>query len=208
MLNIEPQGWETLGSFDSLFGHTIGDPEILYQRLDEKLIGTFKEKFSGEKKADPWSKVELKVGKIINVENHPTADHLYVETIDLGEDEPRTICSGLVRFLEKEDLLGKHVMVASNLLPAELSGIKSEGMVLGVSKKKIFEVINCKTATPGTVIKRAEDDDAPKPTGIDISTFKEAALRVIEGKVCIDGEQLFAGNIEISTEVIMNGKIS
>ncbi|MCM8526554.1 MAG: hypothetical protein NE327_08570, partial [Lentisphaeraceae bacterium] len=168
----------------------------------------YQEKFSGEKKEDPWSKVELKVGKIINVENHPTADHLYVETIDLGEDEPRTICSGLVRYLEKEDLQDKHVMVASNLSPAELSGVKSEGMVLGVSKKKNFEVISCGNATPGTVIKKADDNDGGKPQGIDIATFKEAALRVIDGNVCIDGEQLFAGNEPITTSLIMNGKIS
>ena len=142
------------------------------------------------------------------MENHPTADHLYVETIDLGEEQPRTICSGLVRYMEKEALQDKHVMVASNLSPAELNGVKSEGMVLGVSKKKLFEVISCGNAAPGTVIKKADDDDTPKPSAIDFNTFKEAALRVIDGKVCIDGEQLFAGDLEISTEVIMNGKIS
>ena len=208
MLNIEPQGWEIIGSFDNLFEHEIGEPEILFQKLDESLIEKFKEKFSGVKKEDPWSKVELKVGKIINVENHPTADHLYVETIDLGEEQPRTICSGLVRYMEKEALQDKHVMVASNLSPAELSGVKSEGMVLGVSKKKNFEVISCGNAAPGTVIKKADDDNSPKPLAIDFNTFKEAALRVIDGKVCIDGEQLFAGDHEISTEIIMNGKIS
>lgn len=207
MLNIEAQGWEVLGNFENLYGHEIGEPEILFQKLDEKLIEVYQQKFSGEKKEDPWSKVELKVGKILNVENHPSADHLYVETIDLGEEQPRTICSGLVRFLEKEDLLGKHVMVASNLSPAELNGVKSEGMVLGVSKKKIFEVISCANAAPGTIIKKADDDDAQKPQGIDIGTFKEAALRVIEGKVCIDGQALFAGEHAIVTETIMNGKI-
>ena len=208
MLDIEAQSWDSLGSFDSLYDRTIGQPEILFQKIDEKLIEQFKEKFSGEKKEDPWSKVELKVGKIINVENHPTAEHLYVETIDLGEDKPRTICSGLVRYLEKEDLQDKYVMVASNLSPAELSGVKSEGMVLGVSKKKNFEVISCGEAKPGTVIKKADDSDDSKPQGIDIGTFKEAALRVVEGKVCIDGEQLFAGDEPIVTSLIMNGKIS
>ena len=208
MLNIEAQDWQELGNFQNLFDHEIGKPEILFQKLDEKLIEKFKEKFSGEKKEDPWEKVELKVGKIINVENHPTADHLYVETIDLGEDEPRTICSGLVKYMEKEALQDKHVMVASNLSPAELSGVKSEGMVLGVSKKKNFEVISCGDVAPGTVIKKADDDDSPKPEGIDIGTFKEAALRIIDGKACIDGEPLFAGEYAITTEVIMNGKIS
>ena len=98
-------------------------------------------------------------------------------------------------------------MVASNLSPAELSGVKSEGMVLGVSKKKNFEVISCDVA-PGTIIKKADDDNLDKPQGIDIATFKEAALRVIEGKVCIDGEPLFAGDTPITTSLIMNGKIS
>ena len=81
-------------------------------------------------------------------------------------------------------------------------------MVLGVSKKKNFEVINCQNAAPGTVIQRDGEETAAKPQGIDIGTFKEAALRVIDGKVCIAGEQLYAGELALATESIMNGKIS
>jgi methionyl-tRNA synthetase len=208
MLNLEVQTWSALGDFKSLCGRQINNPEVLYQKLDEKLIEKLKEKFCGEKKDDPWSTIELKVGKIIAIENHPTAEHLYVETVDLGEENPRTICSGLVKFCEKDDLLNKHVVVASNLSPAELSGTLSEGMILGVAKKKNFEVIDCQDAIPGTLLLKEDEQAAQKPQGIDIGTFKKAALRVVDGSVCINGEALFAGDKQIKTSLVMNGKIS
>ncbi|MCH2204619.1 MAG: methionine--tRNA ligase [Lentisphaerales bacterium] len=206
MLNLEPQNWDKLGQFDSLYGHQTEKPEILFKKLDEKIIDNFKEKFSGEKKEDPWSKVELKVGKIVEIDNHPTAEHLYVEKIDLGGDEPVIIASGLVKYFEKEDLLNKHVMVASNLSAAELSGVKSHGMVLAVSKKKKMEVIDCGDAAPGTVITKEGETPVEKPE-IDIIAFKEAALRTVDGTVSIDGEPLFAGEQPLKTTLILNGKI-
>ena len=206
MLNLDAQSWNELGQFDSLYGHQTEKPEILFQKLDEKLIEKYKEKFSGVKKEDPWSKVELKVGKIVEIDNHPTAEHLYVEKIDLGGDEPVTIASGLVKYFEKEELLNKHVMVASNLSAAELSGVKSHGMVLAVSKKKKMEVIDCGDAAPGTVITKEGETPQDKPE-IDIVAFKEAALRTIDGTVSIDGEPLFAGNLPLKTELVLNGKI-
>ena len=50
------------------------------------------------------NKIDLRVGRILIVENHPEADELYVEQIDLGEPEPRTIISGLRNFLAMEEL--------------------------------------------------------------------------------------------------------
>jgi methionyl-tRNA synthetase len=206
MLNLEPQHWDTLGQFDSLYGHQTAKPEILFQKIDEKLIEKFKEKFSGEKKESAWAKVELKVGKIVEIENHPTAEHLYVEKIDLGGNEPVTIASGLVKFFSKEELLNKHVLVASNLSSAELSGVRSHGMVLGVAKKKKMEIIDCGTVAPGTII-TTEGEQALAKEEIDIVTFKEAALRTIAGVVSIDGEPLFAGDLALTTTTILNGKI-
>ncbi|MCM8529990.1 MAG: methionine--tRNA ligase [Lentisphaeraceae bacterium] len=206
MLDIDVQTWEQLGQFDSLYGHQTLQPEILFKKLDEKLIETYKEKYSGGVKEDPWEKVELKVGKIVEIDNHPTAGHLYVEKIDLGGSEPVTIASGLVKYFEKEDLLNKHVLVASNLSAAELSGVKSQGMVLAVSKKKKMEVIDCGNAAPGTVITREGEAPTDKAE-IDITAFKEAALRTIDGTVSVDGEALFAGDIALKTELVLNGKI-
>lgn len=86
-------------------------------------------------------KLDIRVGKIVAVSKHPDADALYVEKIDLGEPEPRTVVSGLVQYVTEEVLLNKKVVVLCNLKAAKMRGIESSGMVLcasvedGTSKK-------------------------------------------------------------------------
>lgn len=80
-------------------------------------------------------KIEMRVGVIISAEKHPDADTLYVEKIDCGDPEgPRTIISGLAKFIKLEDLIGKKVVVVCNLKPSKMRGIMSEGMVLAASR--------------------------------------------------------------------------
>jgi len=75
-----------------------------------------------------WNKVEIKTGKVKEVEDHPNADKLYVLKVDTGEE--RTIVTGLKGSYSKEDLKDKTVVVLCNLEEKELRGVKSEGMVL------------------------------------------------------------------------------
>lgn len=66
--------------------------------------------------------------------NHPERDNLYVEKIDLGEESgPRTIVSGLSKYISKEDFCGKLVIVAANLKASKFAGVLSQGMVLAAS---------------------------------------------------------------------------
>ena len=69
------------------------------------------------------------LGRILNVENHPNADKLYVITLDDGS-EGRTICAGLKDYYTIEDLQNKSVVFVANLKPRPLRGITSEGMML------------------------------------------------------------------------------
>lgn len=64
---------------------------------------------------------------------HPEADSLYVEKIDLGEEQPRTIVSGLVNYIPIEEMKDRMVVVLCNLKPAKMRGIESQGMVLCAS---------------------------------------------------------------------------
>ncbi|PNW88805.1 hypothetical protein CHLRE_01g046652v5 [Chlamydomonas reinhardtii] len=82
--------------------------------------------------ADPAS-MDIRVGKIVKVEKHPEADSLYVEQIDVGEPEPRTIVSGLVKFVPVEEMQDRKVIVLCNLKARNMRGIKSNGMVLCAS---------------------------------------------------------------------------
>jgi len=86
------------------------------------------------------SRLNMKVGKIIEVSRHPDAEKLYVEKIDLGEPSPRTIVSGLVDFVPEEKMKDRMVVVLCNLKPAKMRGVESNGMVLCGSREDPREV--------------------------------------------------------------------
>lgn len=64
---------------------------------------------------------------------HPDADSLYLEKIDVGEPEPRTVVSGLVAYVSQEDLQDRMVLVLCNLKPQKMRGIESQAMLLCAS---------------------------------------------------------------------------
>ncbi|XP_057651556.1 aminoacyl tRNA synthase complex-interacting multifunctional protein 1 [Diorhabda carinulata] len=75
-------------------------------------------------------RLDLRIGKIEDIKRHPDADSLYVLQIDVGEKKPRTVCSGLVKYVPMEDLQNKMVVVLCNLKPVKMRGITSEAMVM------------------------------------------------------------------------------
>lgn len=82
------------------------------------------------------SKLDIRVGTIISAEDHPEADSLYVEQIDLGEEEgPRTIVSGLKKYVSLDEIQGRKVLVLANLKARNMRGIKSHGMLLCASNE-------------------------------------------------------------------------
>ncbi|BEI93038.1 uncharacterized protein CcaverHIS019_0506660 [Cutaneotrichosporon cavernicola] len=81
------------------------------------------------------SMIDLRVGKVLDVKRHPDADSLYVETIDVGEAEPRIVCSGLVKYMSEDDIRGATVIVVCNLKPVTMRGVKSFAMLLCASEK-------------------------------------------------------------------------
>jgi len=87
------------------------------------------------------SRLKLLVGRITDVQLHPDAEKLYVEKIDLGEPQPRTIISGLVDFVPLEQMQNRLVIVLANLKPAKMRGILSEGMVMCASNKEANQVL-------------------------------------------------------------------
>ena len=79
---------------------------------------------------ETFMKVDLRVGKITSVEDHPNADKLYVVKLDDGTDNGRTICAGLKNYYTIEEMTGKTIVFVSNLKPRPLRGVTSEGMML------------------------------------------------------------------------------
>ncbi|XP_062109223.1 probable methionine--tRNA ligase [Humulus lupulus] len=79
------------------------------------------------------SRLDIRVGVITKAQKHPDADSLYVEEIDVGEGQPRTVVSGLVKFIPLEEMQNRKVCVLCNLKPANMRGIKSQAMVLAAN---------------------------------------------------------------------------
>lgn len=77
--------------------------------------------------------LDIRVGKILKVWRHEEADSLYVEQVDVGEPEPRIICSGLVKYVPLDHLQEISVVVLANLKPRNMRGIKSCGMLMAAS---------------------------------------------------------------------------
>ncbi|XP_044175860.1 aminoacyl tRNA synthase complex-interacting multifunctional protein 1-like isoform X2 [Acropora millepora] len=88
--------------------------------------------------------IDFRVGKIVSAKKHPDADTLFVEEIDVGEDLPRTVCSGLVGSVLLEDLQDRMVIVMCNLKPVKMRGVTSQAMVMcsGSEDRKFFELLD------------------------------------------------------------------
>ena len=78
-------------------------------------------------------RIDLRIGKIIGCKKHPDADSLYVEEVDVGEEKPRTIVSGLVKHVELADMQNRIAIFMCNLKPAKMRGVLSEGMLMCAS---------------------------------------------------------------------------
>merc|ERR1719310_140070 len=84
----------------------------------------------------PFELIDVRVGQIVEAWEHPDSDKLWCEKIDVGEEEPREIASGLRAYYPTADqLTDRKVLVVCNLKPAKLAGFSSNGMVLCASSE-------------------------------------------------------------------------
>ena len=91
---------------------------------------------------EDFAKVDLRVAKIVKVEEIENADKLWKLTLDLGKElGKRTVCAGIKKHYSKEDLKGKKIIVVANLAPRMLRGIESQGMILAAVNKEETEVV-------------------------------------------------------------------
>ena len=147
MLNVEPLGWNRLGATDLLpAGHQLGKAELLFEKIEDSVIEAQIQKLLDTKKAneeanyqtkpirenitfDDFTKLDIRVGTVLECTKVPKADKLLQFRIDDGL-EKRTIVSGIAQHYKPEELVGKQVCFIANLAPRKLKGIVSEGMIL------------------------------------------------------------------------------
>ena len=168
-----------------------------------------------EKQAEFFNQnIELTVAKIVDVKPNPEGEKLYIETLDDGSSVPRVIQSGLRMFLKEEELLGKHIIVVSNLAPRTMRGVESRGMLLAghyndENGKECVEVLDVSWAKPGTkIVLEGSDVNTIKKSEISGDEFFAVSINSVNGIVQIAGKKLLADGKEITTSKALNSDIS
>ena len=162
-LNISDKpDWNSINESSVVGGLKIKSPKPLFQKLDIddlqeslKQIRNKKEGKGGSEMIsyDEFSKLDIRIALVENVEKVPKADKLLKLSIDLGT-EKRTIVAGLAEFYKPKDLIGKKIVILANLEPRKLRGITSQGMLLAAEDGKIVSILTPdKDITPGSEIK-------------------------------------------------------
>lgn len=95
-----------------------------------------------------FQKLELKVGRIVEVSDHPNADKLFVMKFDVGGGDIRQSVAGLKGHYTAEELTGKAVVVVTNLQPARLRGVESQGMLLAAEAGTEVVIISPEKEVP------------------------------------------------------------
>lgn len=97
---------------------------------------------------DDFMKIEIKVGTVLSVTVVEGADKLYILSVDVGEESPRQILSGIREYVTPEELLNKQFPFVTNLAPRMLRGYESQGMILAGSDDTKLALFNPSTALP------------------------------------------------------------
>lgn len=91
-------------------------------------------------KFDEFKKMDLRIGRVKDVKDHPNADKLYVLSVDIGGEE-RQMVAGIRPYYKPEELKDRSVVVITNLEPATIRGVESQGMVLAAKDSKTLSVL-------------------------------------------------------------------
>lgn len=140
--------WNSVATKAALLpaGHILGEGELLFSKIEDEQIQFQLDKLEASKKAneimntavtphketiqfEDFSKLDLRVGTILEAEKLPKAKKLLVLKVDTGLDV-RTIVSGIAESFSPEEIIGKKVTVLVNLAPRDLRGVTSQGMIL------------------------------------------------------------------------------
>ena len=173
MLNLKECNWEQLGNTNILeAGHQLGEPSLLFEKLEDDVIQKQIDKLEATKKAneaanykaapvkenipfETFEKLDIRVGLVKDCQKVKKSKKLLQFTIDDGSGKDRTICSGIAAFYENpEELIGKRVLFVANFEPRKMMGIESQGMILSAvdSDESLSVVTTTKDVKPGSQV--------------------------------------------------------
>ena len=173
MLNVEPLGWDNLGSTDLLpADHQLATPELLFEKIDDEAIQRQTDRLARIKREneaanyvpapvkpnvsfDTFEKLDIRVGLIKDCQPVKKSKKLLQFTIDDGTGNPRTILSGIAAFYDDPSvLIGRRVLFVANFEPRKMMGIESQGMILSAvdADDSLSVVTTTKDVRPGSVV--------------------------------------------------------
>jgi len=176
--SVHDQDWEE--AFEPLeAGRELDEPEPLYDTIELEGMREDSELI------DSLGKLDLRIGKITKVKEHPNADKLYITRVNIG-DEERTLVAGLKPYYDKQEMEGKKIVVVSNLESAKLRGIESEGMMLAAQEEDTVSLLR-----PSGEIGENIQGTERREDKISFDEFKEymiATVRWENGKIMTEDE--------------------
>ena len=193
-LNLKDLKWTDLG-FD-LGEHQIGKPKALVEKIPETKLFEI---------GSGFSKLNIKVGKVLSVEDHPDAEKLYVLKVDLGGEE-RQLVAGLKGYLSKEEIEGKHICVVTNLEHAKLRGVESQGMLLAGEKGDKVQILTANESQPGDQV--FIDGVKPKDEKIQFKQFQQIKMTIKGGKAFYEDSVLKTEKEEVACDIEDGAKVS
>jgi methionyl-tRNA synthetase len=102
---------------------------------------------------EDFAKLEFKVGTVLEAEDLEGSEKLLKLTVDVGEENPRTILSGIKQWYSPDDLKGKQFVFITNLEPRKMMGLESQGMILAADGEKPIPLIPSEQVPPGSKIR-------------------------------------------------------
>jgi methionyl-tRNA synthetase len=191
---ISKQNWD-IALDDLKVGTALERPVPLFKKLDPK-------EFAAE--SDPFSKLDLRVAKVLDVKDHPSADTLYLIHVDLGKLGKRVIVAGMKPHYTKDEMIGKNIVIVVNLKPATIRGIRSNGMLLAAEDSKGV----CSLLDPGDpnigseiTIKGISKEPA---TVLEFEDFKKVNMFVDDNqKATYNGKILLSEKSEVKSDKIV-----
>ncbi len=143
MLDSSPVNWGELGQENLKTGHILNKTEIIFPKIEDEIIEQQVEKLSSKNEEDiknnlisieDFDKIKLKVAEIVEAVNVPKSNKLIKLKVRLDDGE-RQVLAGIAKSYKPENLIGKKIILVSNLKPAKLMGLESQGMVLAVENE-------------------------------------------------------------------------
>ncbi len=171
MLGLEGKTWLETGGDLLAVNHALGEPQLLYEKIEDEVIEKQIRKLMETKKAvelasqpvepskaeitfDDFGKMDIRIGKILEAERVEKSRKLLKLKVDTGLDM-RTVMSGIAEYFSPEEMVGKQVALLVNLAPRKIMGVESQGMILMAEDKdgKLRLVQPSEGVSPGAVVR-------------------------------------------------------